>query len=296
MHDLLDPLIDAPPLLLQSNAAGDGGPAGGVASVAMTAWAVVALAVVARRRLWRVPAEPVGRTPLDPMFWVLGAFAAYLAGTAGFAASGLCADAAYDRLLTGVIGNIVQTVLAAMLIARLGRDAVVPSVPVSRALGVGVAALLLVAPIVAATSLAANAILTALGKPIAPETSHATLAILVERRDPLLTTLTLAHVALLVPVAEELIWRGLLQPGLRAATGTRGALAVTALAFTLIHWQALADDGRATGLAMLLVLALALGIVRERTGSVLAPIVLHALFNAANVAIALLQKPVSSTP
>jgi membrane protease YdiL (CAAX protease family) len=37
-------------------------------------------------------------------------------------------------------------------------------------------------------------------------------------------------------------------------------------------------------------------VLRERTGSVTAPVLLHALFNAANVAIALSEKPVSSTP
>lgn len=294
MHDLPDSLIDAPALLLQSNAAGGGGPA--VAVAAVGAAALVSTALIVRRRLWRVPAEPRGRTPLDPMFWVLGSFGAYLAGSAGFAASGLVADAAYDRLLVGAIGNLAQAAVALLLIVRLARDATTPADRGVRAVWTGVAALLLVAPLVAATSLAVNAILTALGKPTAPETSHATLAILVERRDALLTTLTLAHVALLVPAAEELIWRGLLQPGIRAAAGARAAIALTAALFTLIHWPALADDGRATGLAMLLVLACALGILRERSGSVLAPIVLHALFNAANVAIALLQKPVSSTP
>ena len=113
----------------------------------------------------------------------------------------------------------------------------------------------------------------------------------------MLTTLTLAHVAVLVAVSEEALWRGLLQPAMRCAgLGAAGAVAATAVLFTLIHWTVIPADGRIAGLAMLFVLACALGILRERTGGLVAPITLHALFNAANVAIALAQNPVSSTP
>ena len=132
--------------------------------------------------------------------------------------------------------------------------------------------------------------------PRAPKASHATLALLVERRDPLLTSLTLAHVALLVPLAEELLWRGMVQPALRALAGPWAAIGATTTLFVLIHWSAIAPEGRAAGLGMIAVLAVGLGVLRERTGSVTAPVLLHALFNAANVAIALSEKPVSSTP
>ena len=46
-------------------------------------------------------------------------------------------------------------------------------------------------------------------------------------------------------------------------------------------------DGRAAGLIMLFVLGIALGMLRERTGGVLASVVLHGVFNAANVALVL---------
>lgn len=280
-------LIDGPALLLQSNAPGGWIPAP-VAIGGVLLAAGCALALIAYRRLWSIPPQPRGRLPVDPMLWVVGGFGAYLAGSAGFAASGLVADEAYSRLLTGVLGNLAQAAVALLVMVRLGQDSERAAVRPHRALLAGAAALLLVAPIVAATSIAMNALLVVLGQPVAPATSHETLGILVARRDHLLTALTLAHVALLVPVAEELIWRGLLQAGLRGAAGPRAAVVVTAALFTLVHWPALADDGRATGLAMLLVLACALGILRERTGSTLAPMALHALFNATNVAIALL--------
>jgi membrane protease YdiL (CAAX protease family) len=46
-------------------------------------------------------------------------------------------------------------------------------------------------------------------------------------------------------------------------------------------------ESRVAGLAMLVTLGLALGLLRERTGGILAPIALHALFNAWNVALTL---------
>ena len=46
-------------------------------------------------------------------------------------------------------------------------------------------------------------------------------------------------------------------------------------------------EGRVAGLSMLVALGFALGVLRERTGGILAPTVLHAAFNALNVAITL---------
>jgi membrane protease YdiL (CAAX protease family) len=179
---------------------------------------------------------------------------------------------------------------------HLTRPAETPARPLRSAVIAGVAGFLLLTPLTMATSVALNELLVLLGLPRAPKASHATLALLVERRDPLLTSLTLAHVALLVPLAEELLWRGMVQPALRALAGPWAAIGATTTLFVLIHWSAIAPEGRAAGLGMIAVLAVGLGVLRERTGSVTAPVLLHALFNAANVAIALSEKPVSSTP
>ena len=62
---------------------------------------------------------------------------------------------------------------------------------------------------------------------------------------------------------------------------------MTAVLFTAIHWTMIPPEGRAAGLPMLAALGFALGILRERTGGILAPTVLHAAFNALNVGITL---------
>jgi membrane protease YdiL (CAAX protease family) len=78
---------------------------------------------------------------------------------------------------------------------------------------------------------------------------------------------------LVAPVTEELLFRGLLLPGLAARYGTRIALFATSLLFGLYHL-----DVQAAVYATLM--GLLLGAVRVRAGSVLPAIALHAGFNA----------------
>ena len=300
MHVIAAISIDVPALLLQSNGESAGGGAGAwILPVAAGVLAAAALAVVVSRRLWRMPAEASGRLPRDPAVGALALMFALVAGSIAAVAAGGAGieDPAYARLAAGVASNLAQAAVALFAIhSVLSRPGAGTPMPAARAAREGAVALVLAFPVIAAISLGVNALLVALGQPKAPDTSHETLQILVERRDALLTTLTLAHVAVLVAVSEEALWRGLLQPAMRCAgLGAAGAVAATAVLFTLIHWTVIPADGRIAGLAMLFVLACALGILRERTGGLVAPITLHALFNAANVAIALAQNPVSST-
>lgn len=296
--------IDIPATLLQSKDE----VGGGVAAVLLVGvLAVGAIAVIVGKGLWKCPAQPIGRVPRDPAIGGLAMMIALIigsvagAGAAGAAASMGIDDEAYARLAAGVAGNMVQVAIALLALQVVTQcNGTTPAAKPARAIGAGVLAFLLVAPVVAGVSIAINAMLVALGFPKAPETSHETLRILIERHDTLLSVLTLAHVALLVPIAEEALWRGLLQPALRrAGLGGFEAVLATATLFALIHWSVVPAEGRAAGLAMLFTLALALGILRERTGGIIAPIALHALFNAANVALALASAadvPVSSPP
>ena len=308
--------IDIPATLLQSKdevggGVSDGmgdGMGGGVAAVLLVgALAVGAITAIVGKGLWKCPAQPIGRIPRDPAIGGLAMMIALIigsvagAGAAGAAASMGINDEAYARLAAGVAGNMVQVAIALLALQVVTQcNGTTPAAKPARAIGAGVLAFLLVAPVVAGVSIAINAMLVALGFPKAPETSHETLRILIERHDTLLSVLTLAHVALLVPIAEEALWRGLLQPSLRrAGLGGFEAVLATATLFALIHWSVVPAEGRAAGLAMLFTLALALGILRERTGGIIAPIALHALFNAANVALALASAanvPVSSPP
>jgi len=79
--------------------------------------------------------------------------------------------------------------------------------------------------------------------------------------------------AVVGPVAEELFFRGALQSAVSRVSGPRRAILVCGLLFALIHL----DPVRFLPLA---VLGCALGMLREATGGLLAPVVAHALHNS----------------
>ncbi|NQU11302.1 CPBP family intramembrane metalloprotease [bacterium] len=82
------------------------------------------------------------------------------------------------------------------------------------------------------------------------------------------------------PVFEETFFRGFAYPALKQRLGRGAGLLVTALLFSLAHFHL-------PSVLPLFVLGLALGLAYETTGSLLVPIVLHALFNAGNIGMVL---------
>jgi membrane protease YdiL (CAAX protease family) len=80
----------------------------------------------------------------------------------------------------------------------------------------------------------------------------------------------------IAPVAEEFIFRGLLFPFLKQRGWPRLAWFGVSFLFALIHWDAAA-------FVPLILLALMLTWLYEKTDTLLAPIMGHALFNAVNL-------------
>jgi membrane protease YdiL (CAAX protease family) len=89
--------------------------------------------------------------------------------------------------------------------------------------------------------------------------------------------------AIAAPVAEEVVFRGCLYGVLRQWWGRFAALVASSAAFALIH-------AHPASLPALFLLAAALVLLYEATGSLWAPIAAHALFNGLNI-IATLQWP-----
>ncbi len=83
--------------------------------------------------------------------------------------------------------------------------------------------------------------------------------------------------AVVVPVFEELVFRGWLQPLLSSAVGSARGLVVVAVAFTVIH-----DHGV---WLPILVLAILLGVLRERTQSLWPCIAVHIVHNSLQVTL-----------
>jgi membrane protease YdiL (CAAX protease family) len=89
-----------------------------------------------------------------------------------------------------------------------------------------------------------------------------------------LSVILIAVVA--APLTEELIFRGCLYGFLRQTGGRFLAIAVTSVLFALIH-------GHIPSLAGLVILAVGLSLLYEKTGSLWAPILLHAAFNGLSI-------------
>jgi hypothetical protein len=79
----------------------------------------------------------------------------------------------------------------------------------------------------------------------------------------------------LAPVAEEVLFRGILYPAVKQAGFRRLAFWGTSVLFAIIH-------GNLATLLPLFVLSLALTLLYEMTDNLLAPIVAHAIFNGMN--------------
>jgi membrane protease YdiL (CAAX protease family) len=144
--------------------------------------------------------------------------------------------------------------------------------------------LLLLLPIALLASEVDNAIGLLLPAPDAQQVVQET----IERlpTDTSLSVLETLIVAVgLVPVVEEWFFRGVLQQGLVASMGAVGGILVTALLFAFGHGAAgLSPQARAALVAQILVLGITFGYARHRTGSLLAPILLHIGVNGMGVA------------
>ena len=91
----------------------------------------------------------------------------------------------------------------------------------------------------------------------------------------------LVRICVLVPVAEELLFRGALFAWLRRRMSARWTIGVTAALFGLMHQMPVF-------IPLAAVVGVAAGWLRERTGSTVVPIVMHALQNLVVVVVSLL--------
>ncbi|MBS0625040.1 MAG: CPBP family intramembrane metalloprotease [Verrucomicrobia bacterium] len=96
----------------------------------------------------------------------------------------------------------------------------------------------------------------------------------------LLTTLS---IVVLAPFIEELIFRGFLQTFARKFMSPKNAILVSSICFSFFHFTPEQGLANIPIIGSLFVLALFLGFVYERQGSLLASISLHACFNILSV-------------
>lgn len=136
------------------------------------------------------------------------------------------------------------------------------------------------------TASAAATLVESLWSGPAPRVGHATLEAMEQAgaRDPWWWA-SAGVAVVLAPVMEEAIYRGCLQQALRRALfGHMARIVFTSVVFALLHWGALAEGARLSGMVTLGLFGVLLGYLYERTGRLSMCIATHALFNAINLA------------
>lgn len=104
-----------------------------------------------------------------------------------------------------------------------------------------------------------------------------------EVKDPVVIALMAVTAAFVAPLAEEVVFRGYLYPAAKRFCGPAAGIIFSSLVFAAAH-------GHVVALLPLFVLAVILCLLYEFTGSILACISVHFLFNAATVTIQLLAR------
>ena len=279
------------------------GPASIALGLALALWAIAALWAVWSKRLWSPKDAPPERSPVPPhvlfligaLCWlggqIVGAFAALATGA-------FESDDLRSIALVSLLGQSSSVLIAAGAIAI--RPELIPSstglglIRVKGCLRTGALAFLVIFPI----TLLIGAGAQQLGELVASLTgadppnaiAHTTLRAMSDPSNAgtLGWWAMLLAVVIGAPIAEEVIYRGFIQTSLARMTRshTFAILATTGL-FVIVH------VGAVTWFALLPLAALSvmMGLAYARTGVLWVPIVVHALFNGANVSMAMAANP-----
>ena len=199
-----------------------------------------------------------------------------------------------SALLTALVAGSLTTITAFMALQHFAHtstlDTKLETVAVLKAMGVatstatGVVAFLIVWPLIQMTSALGGVIQFQFTDMRAPIVGHQFLETIREQGNNPVTWGLVFTIVILGPLAEEIIWRGAIQQGLKQIGVPRvGALLITAVMFALVHWGAVPKYGHAAAIPALAIFGVALGFLMERTGRLWSSFVAHALFNCANI-------------
>lgn len=242
---------------------------------------------VRKGRLPPPPGRPLAVQPFQPaaalgvfLLWLVGGSLVALAvhGIRRGTPDGQPAELGLLGMCVASLPVAVWVVLRARRLRPLqGTDTETPSA----SLRIGALGYLVSAAVVLVLSLVMAVVLTlVLRKP--PELQGLVKEVL-ESKSPLLAILITVLGVVVAPFAEEAVFRGTLYPAARSLLGVRWAAVAVSALFAAIHMNLLAS-------VPLFGLALLLTWCYERTGSILAGVIVHAGSNAASLIPLLLAR------
>jgi len=101
--------------------------------------------------------------------------------------------------------------------------------------------------------------------------------------DPLYFFLAVVTIVFIAPLIEETLFRGFLQTFIRNHLGSKQAIFITSVCFSFFHFSPDQGLGNIPIIGSLFILALFLGFLYEKQGSLFASISLHSMFNAISI-------------
>lgn len=267
-------------------------------TVSILATAFFAAVVVVARGLWRPPVPRIARPRTHDGLVALAAAAGTWAfgGLAVMFAAGLPVpeDASVLRrslplLTASAIGQSIVALIwwsiGTPFDRRPDRGDERPPVRTGPAITTGLIGLAIAWPITAAVVAIAAIVARTIFGAETETIAHETLAGVAAAPSSIVAILTIVLVTTLVPLIEEVLYRGMIQGGLIAAGLPRlAAVILTAAGFAAMH----ATVAPMHAVIGLFVMGVGFGLVVERTGRLTSAIVMHAAYNAGNVALALL--------
>ncbi len=112
-------------------------------------------------------------------------------------------------------------------------------------------------------------------------------------RDPSTAPLLLIGAALVAPLAEELFFRGMLYPALRNHLPAWPAIGLSGLAFAGTHYQD-SLDGYLLVVVIIFPLGMVLAWLYERRGTIVVPVLAHAVYNLVQVVLLIKGTPLAA--
>lgn len=225
--------------------------------------------------------------------WLLAGAVVFMSWTMGaaFAASAwnltpLDHDSLAAQSVIGLSSYLVGAVAGAFMVWLLASRGASAGLRLRWSdLPVGLGAILFTLPIVHAVSICSLIAYRSITSHEPEAVGHTMLEVMLENRtDPWVWGLVAAAIVG-APIIEELLYRVFMQSGLRALFRSAwAAILVTSAVFAVIHLGSV----HVYALPTLFTLAVAMGIVYERTGRIGAPIAMHMAFNSVNIALAAL--------
>jgi membrane protease YdiL (CAAX protease family) len=105
---------------------------------------------------------------------------------------------------------------------------------------------------------------------------------------PLQIALAVAAAVVMAPLAEELLFRGLLHRGLRRGLRVVPATVISSVLFAIVHLDVVLSQPLA--LVGLTLVGAVMAIAYERTGGLLVPVLIHAVHNGVTIAAVVLTE------